>query len=297
MSVALQKTVLIYVYEGELAIGEAADSLQAGQMGMLRHGNHLHLVAPHQTSRFLVLAALPIKEPIVQSGPFVMNSVEEIEQAFRDYHNGVLTLTEENIMQTKLATTSVDIHDIIQARWSPRAFDANQSVSHDDLLALLEAARWAASCFNDQPWRFVVCDKNTDADSWQQAFSILVERNQLWAKNAPVLLLAVAMTHFNHNDHPNRWAEYDTGAAVANLSLQATALGLVVHQMGGFDAEQASELFHLPPDCTPMAMIAIGYQAKVGVLDDDFKAAELAERSRAALHERFYAGRWGKDIE
>jgi nitroreductase len=143
----------------------------------------------------------------------------------------------------------------------------------------------------------VVCDKNTDADSWQNAFSAVVERNQLWAKNAPVLLLSVAMKNFGHNDKPNRWAEYDTGAAVANLSLQATALGLVVHQMGGFDAEKARELLHLTPDCTPMAMIAIGYQAEVDVLDDDFKAAELAERSRAALNERFYAGRWGKDIE
>jgi nitroreductase len=195
-------------------------------------------------------------------------------------------------MQAKPATTCVKIHDIIQARWSPRAFDANKPVSHDDLLALLEAARWAASCFNDQPWRFVVFDKNTDADSWQSAFSTLAERNQLWAKNAPVLILSVAMANFNHNDKPNRLAMYDTGAACASLSLQATALGLITHQMGGYDGEKARELFHLPHDCTPMAMIAVGYQAEIETLHEEFKSSELAERTRAALQERFYTGQW-----
>jgi len=200
-------------------------------------------------------------------------------------------------MQAKPATSCVKIHDIIQNRWSPRAFDANKPVSHDDLLAMLEAARWAPSCFNDQPWRFVVCNKTTDADSWQNALNTLAERNQLWAKNAPVLVLSVAMANFNHNDKPNRWAMYDTGAAATSLCLQATALGLIVHQMGGFDAEKARELFHLPHDCTPMAMMAIGYQGDANMLDEDFKVTELAERSRVALYERFYAGRWGKEME
>lgn len=200
-------------------------------------------------------------------------------------------------MQPKPATTCVKIHPLIESRWSPRAFNANKAISHADLLALLEAARWAASCFNDQPWRFIVCDKNTDATSWENAFATLADRNKLWAKNAPVLMLAVAMENFNHNGHPNRWAEYDTGAATANLTLQATALGLVVHQMGGFNAEQAREVFNLPEDCTPTAMMAIGYQADVEVLEEDFKAGELAARSRAPLQERFYAGQWGKTIE
>jgi nitroreductase len=161
---------------------------------------------------------------------------------------------------------------------------------------MLEAARWASSCFNDQPWRLVVCDKNTDAPSWENAFALLAEKNKLWAKNAPVLLLSVAMENFNHNGSPNRWAAYDTGAACANLSLQATALGLVVHQMGGFDAQKAREVFNLPTECTPMAMMAVGYQANADILDEDFKAAELAARSRAALQERFFAGQWGNSI-
>jgi len=200
-------------------------------------------------------------------------------------------------MQHKPATTQVKIHDIIEKRWSPRAFDADKSVSHDDLLALLEAARWAPSCFNDQPWRFVVCDKTTDETGWENALTSVVEKNRLWARNAPVLILAVAMENFNHNGQPNRWAMYDTGAASANLCLQATALGLIVHQMGGFDAEKAGEVFNLPADCKPVAMLAVGYQADVDVLDNDFKEAELAARSRMPLNERFYAGQWGKGIK
>ncbi len=200
-------------------------------------------------------------------------------------------------MQNKPATTSVEIHNLIEKRWSPRAFDPDKLVDHDDLLALLEAARWAPSSSNDQPWRFVVCDKATDESGWQNALAVVVEKNRLWAKNAPVLILAVAMENFNHNGQPNRWAMYDTGAASVSLCLQATALGLVVHQMGGFDAEKAREVFNLPGDCKPMAMLAVGYQADVDVLDDTFKEAELAARSRIALNERFYAGQWGKGIE
>jgi nitroreductase len=200
-------------------------------------------------------------------------------------------------MQQKPAQTQVQIHDIIQARWSPRAFNADKPVSRDNLLALLEAARWAPSCFNDQPWRFVVCDKSSDQAGWQHALSVVSEKNRRWAKNAPVLILSVAMENFNHNGQVNRWAMYDTGAATAGLCLQASALGISVHQMGGFDADKAREVFKLPQDCMPMAMMAVGYQADVDVLDDDFKQAELAQRSRAALSERFYAGQWGRAID
>ncbi|MGZ8152124.1 MAG: nitroreductase family protein [Methylovulum sp.] len=196
-------------------------------------------------------------------------------------------------MQIKPAKTRVKIHDIIESRWSPRAFDPQKPVSHDDLIALLEAARWAPSCFNDQPWRFIVCIKATDESSWQNAFSTLVEKNQQWAKNAPVLMLSVAMENFGHNGKPNRWSMYDTGAAAANLCLQATALGLIVHQMGGFDAEKARQTFNLPDDCTPMSMMAIGYQANADSLDNAFKESELAERSREPLEQRFYFGQWG----
>lgn len=197
-------------------------------------------------------------------------------------------------MPHKNAITSVKIHELIQNRWSPRAFDPNKEVSDDDLLALLEAARWAPSCFNDQPWRYIVCVKAKDENNWQNALTILAEKNQLWAKNAPILMLAVAMESFNHNGKPNRWAMYDTGAASVSLCLQATALGLAVHQMGGFDAEKAREIFDLPEDCQPMAMMAVGFQADADSLPDDFREAELATRSRVPLEQRFYFGKWAR---
>lgn len=200
-------------------------------------------------------------------------------------------------MQQKLAITSVPINEIINKRWSPRAFDPAKPVSREDLLSLLEAARWAASCFNDQPWRFIVCNRATDEAAWQRALSVLAEKNQRWAKNAGVLLCAVAMKNFNHNGQPNRWATYDTGAASTSLALQATALGLIVHQMGGFDADKARTAFNLPEDCQPMAMMAVGYQAEADSLDDDFKDMELQERSRAELKDRIFAGSWGIGVE
>lgn len=200
-------------------------------------------------------------------------------------------------MHHKSAKTSVKIHELIAKRWSPRAFDPDKTVSRNHLTALLEAARWAPSCFNDQPWRYIVCDKTSDAAAWQNGLAVIAEKNRLWAKNAPVLLLAVAMGNFNHNGKANRWAMYDTGAASVSLCLQATALGLIVHQMGGFDAELARQTFKLPEDCTPMAMMAVGYQAEAATLADDFQAAEQAERSRAALDQRFYLGQWGETFK
>lgn len=199
-------------------------------------------------------------------------------------------------MIQKPAETQEKVHELIQTRWSPRAFDVNKPVSRHDLIALLEAARWAPSCFNDQPWRFIVCDKGSNEIAWQNAFSTLVEKNQRWAKNAPVLILVVAMDNFNHNGQPNGWGSYDTGAAATSLCLQATALCLCTHQMGGFSVEKAREVFKIPADCQPKAMVAIGYQAEVDSLDDDFRAMELAARSRTPIEDKFFDGAWGKGM-
>lgn len=196
-------------------------------------------------------------------------------------------------MITKPAITNEKIHELMQNRWSPRAFDSLKPVSETNLLAMLEAARWAPSCMNEQPWRFLVCDKFKDESAWQTLLACLAEKNQQWAGHAPVLLLTVTMDQFSQNDKTNRWAAYDAGAAAVSLCLQATALGLVTHQMGGFDAESCREQFGLPQHCTPMSVIAIGYQAEADALSDEFKQRELAERTRAKLDERFYFGRWG----
>lgn len=196
-------------------------------------------------------------------------------------------------MHNKPANSSTPLHDIIRNRWSPRSFDADKAVDPAILTALLEAARWAPSCFNGQPWRFIVCNKSNDAAAWEKLLGCLAEKNQLWAKNAPVLILSLAMQNFGHNDKPNRWSAFDTGAASVSMCLQATALGLASHQMGGFDAERCRELFKLPEACTPMSVIAIGYQAEAELLSEDFKQIELSERSRKPLEESFYFGAWG----
>ncbi len=199
-------------------------------------------------------------------------------------------------MLEKPASTSVAIADVIARRWSPVALDPHRPVSRDLLLALLEAARWAPSCFGDQPWRYLVWDRFADADRWQQAFACLAEGNQAWVINAPVLVLAVAAPHFGHNGQPNRWAAYDTGAASENLCLQATALGLAAHQMGGFDPEQAKAAFNIPADHTCMAMIAVGYPGAADTLSEALQAREQAPRQRKPLAQIAFTGVWGQGI-
>ena len=194
-------------------------------------------------------------------------------------------------MLNKPAVTTEKLDNIIQNRWSPRAF-SEQALSAATITALLEAAQWAPSCMNEQPWRFIVCHKADQPEAWQNLLTCLVEKNQQWAQHAPLLVLAVAANNFTQNGKPNAWAAYDTGAASLSLSLQATALGLVSHQMGGFVAEQCRSRFNLPADTTPLAVIALGYQADPEQLSEEFKSRELAERSRAALAERFYWGGW-----
>jgi len=200
-------------------------------------------------------------------------------------------------MQTKIASTQADIHDLIAKRWSCRAFDATKPVSREQIVALLEAARWAPSCFGDEPWRFIVWDKNSDASAWQKAFDCLVEWNQNWVKNAPVLILTTANSLFRKNGNPNRWGQYDTGAAAENLCLQAVASGLMAHQMGGFDEEKTRRAFNIPKEFSLMAMIAVGHQGDPEVLNDELKELELADRARTPLGVHFFEGDWGVPVK
>lgn len=196
----------------------------------------------------------------------------------------------------KPAITQQPIHELIANRWSGRAYDAGKLVTKDQLVSLLEAARWAPSCFGDQPWRYVVCNKAENLQAWQAAFDCLVPGNQSWAINAPVLLLICADTLFSHNQKPNKWGPYDTGAATENLCLQATALGLMAHQMGGFDADKARAAFKVPEQYHILPMVAVGYQATVESLSGEVKERELAERSRKPLGELFFNGVWDAPI-
>jgi nitroreductase len=189
------------------------------------------------------------------------------------------------------ATSDHPVHDLIRHRWSPRAF-ADKPVPHEVLRSLFEAARWAPSSNNEQPWAFLVATK--DDPAYPKLLSTLVEFNQLWAKNAPVLAIAVSKLSFARNGHPNRNAFYDTGAAVAHLTTEASARGLFVHQMAGFDPQKAKELFTIPADWEAIAAFVIGYPGDPQSLPDTLRDRELAQRSRKPLSEFVMSGTWGQ---
>lgn len=196
-------------------------------------------------------------------------------------------------MTDKRAATLVPIHDLIARRWSGRAFDPSKSIHRAQLLALLEAARWAPSCYGDEPWHFIVWDRFRSEFSWQKAFDCLQPGNQLWAVNAPVLVLSLAASEFRERERQNRWAQYDTGAASENLCLQAAAMGLMAHQMGGFDQDRARVSFGIPVQHQPMAMIAIGHPGPEQILDGELRDRELSPRKRLSLDETCSEDRWG----
>ncbi|MBI2313717.1 MAG: nitroreductase family protein [Betaproteobacteria bacterium] len=197
----------------------------------------------------------------------------------------------------KPAPTEYSIHELLTLRWSPRAFDRNRPVPREHLLALIEAARWAPSCYGDEPWRYLVWDRFRDEASWNKAFDCLGETNRKWVKNVPVLMLSCPSGAFERNGKPNRWAQHDTGAASVSLALEAVNLGLAVHQMGGFDAEKIRAAFAIPAEFTPMAMIAVGYQAQADILEDaGQKERELAARARKPRETRFFESAWGTPV-
>jgi len=176
------------------------------------------------------------------------------------------------------------IHELLARRWSPKEFSA-RPVEPEKLAQLFEAARWAPSSYNAQPWAFIVATRE-DAEGYTRLLSTLVEPNRQWARQAPVLILAVAKLDFNHVARPNRHTLYDLGQAVANFTVQATALDLHIHQMGGFDPGAARELFAIPKGYEPVSVLALGYQ--------DEPPADLAARTRKPLTDFVFSGSWGR---
>jgi nitroreductase len=205
-------------------------------------------------------------------------------------------LINQGIKLKNPAITRVPINGIIANRWSGRAYDPDKKVSQEQIIAMLEAARWAPSCYGDQPWRFIVWNRDTNPEGWQKAFDCLAPANQAWVKNTPVLFLVTAGSLFNHNGKENRWGQYDTGAAAENLCLQAASMGLMAHQMGGFDVDKARAAFTVPNEYALMSMLCVGYQADVSKLEGEAKERETAPRSRRALNELFYSGTWGEPV-
>jgi nitroreductase len=190
----------------------------------------------------------------------------------------------------KPAESSSPLHELIRERWSPRSF-ADRKVEPEKIRVLLEAARWAPSSFNGQPWTYFLATKN-QSDEFARLADCLVDGNA-WAKRAPLLLLSVAAMHFAHNGQSNRHAFHDVGLATANLVLQAQAMGLVVHQMAGFLPDRAREFFQIPVGQEPLTMLAIGYPGEVSELPEPLRARETAPRSRKPLSEIAFSGKWG----
>lgn len=187
------------------------------------------------------------------------------------------------------------MNELIEKRESPVAF-STKSVEEEKLETLFNAARWAASSFNEQPWRFIYARRENE-DDFGKLFDCLTEGNKKWAENVPVLILSIAKTHFSRNDKPNRHAWHDVGQAVANMAIQATELELYMHQMAGFDQDKARKDLNIPDGYEPVAMIGVGYRTSAEELDDEsLKKRENKERTRKPLEEVVFEGEWSEPV-
>ena len=196
------------------------------------------------------------------------------------------------MVMEKSAETQYPIHDLLRRRWSPRAF-SDRRVDPAIMRSLLEAARWAPSSYNEQPWSFIVATKD-DPVEFGRLLSCLVEGNIQWGQHAPVLMVSVARLTFEDDGKPNRHAFHDVGLAVANLIVQATALGLVVHQMAGIFPDKIRELYGIPEGYEAVAGIALGYPGDPQSLPEGLRKRELAPRERKPLTEFVFSGSWGQ---
>ena len=192
----------------------------------------------------------------------------------------------------KQAAPDHPIHELIAQRWSPYAF-ADRPVSGDDLRSLFEAARWSASSYNEQPWRYIIASKANPAE-FERLLSCLVEGNQAWAKDAPVIGLGCVSLRFALNDKPNAAAVHDLGLASATLTFEATARGLHVHQMIGIVPDKARELYHIPEEMQPITGLSIGYATEPDDLPEKLRERDVATRTRRPVSEFVFGGEWGE---
>ncbi|WP_338768143.1 nitroreductase family protein [Bernardetia sp. ABR2-2B] len=187
---------------------------------------------------------------------------------------------------------SNSILSIIEERWSPRAF-SSKSISKEDLNLLFKAAGKAASCFNEQPWRFVYAHKE-DTENFNLLLECLVEFNQEWAKNASVLVATVAKKSFSNNGKPNQHSWHDLGLAMGNMSLQAMSMDIYLHNMAGYDKERTVKNLNITADFEPVSFVAIGYVGDKNQLPNDLKEQETPESPRKDLDEITFVGQMGK---
>lgn len=194
-------------------------------------------------------------------------------------------------MSIKSANLDHPIQELLAERWSPYTF-SDRPVSDVDLCSLFEAARWAPSSYNEQPWSYIVATKEDPAE-YHRLLSCLVEPNQAWAQVAPVLALGVVSQRFKRNDRENRSAFHDLGLASANLSVEATARGLHVHQMIGIYPDCARELYNIPEDAAAWTGLAIGYKADPATGPEALRERDTTPRNRKPLNEFVFTGAWG----
>ena len=195
----------------------------------------------------------------------------------------------------KFADTLPSVHDLFRARWSPRAF-SDRDVSNADLETIFEAARWAASSFNEQPWRFLVARKS-DPAAYDKILNVLLPFNRAWAQSAPVLFIMAAKRTFSHSGAENLYGVHDAGQALAHAFLQATALGLHAHGMAGFDRDRARSELGIPDDYDLGAAVALGYLGSPEQLPDQHRQSELAPRTRKPLNEIVFGAEFGQPLQ
>jgi nitroreductase len=192
----------------------------------------------------------------------------------------------------KHANPDHPIHELIATRWSPYVFD-DRPIDDSDLRSLFEAARWAASSYNEQQWHFIIASKQ-DGESFDKILSCLVDLNQAWAGQAPVLALGVVGTHFRRNDAPNAVATHDLGLAAATLTLEANSRGMSVHQMSGILPDMAREIYGIPDGFTAVTALAIGYAGDPDKANEQLSARDRNPRSRRPQKEFVFTDAWGK---
>lgn len=201
-------------------------------------------------------------------------------------------LPAERILEMqKPAQAEHPVLDLIQDRWSPRAF-ADKLIPPTVLRSLFEAARWSPSSGNEQPWVYFLATRD-DPENFAKLAGILVESNYIWASHAAALALAVASLTFARGNSPNRNGQYDVGAASAYLTIEATSRGLRVHQMAGYDADKARNVFGIPEGWQPIAAMAIGYPGDPASLPEKLRERELLPRKRKPIREFVMSGAWG----
>ncbi len=193
---------------------------------------------------------------------------------------------------SKDASPDHPVHELISTRWSPYSF-SRRLIPREDLLSIFEAARWAASSFNEQPWRYLVASRDRRED-FDRILSCLLEGNQVWAREAPTVVLGCTRTTFSRNDKPNRVAQHDLGLASASLTFEATSRGVHVHQMAGILPDKAREVFSIPVGFEAMTALALGYRADLGTGACELRARDESSRTRRTQQEFVFGAEWGE---